>query len=251
MKARSSFLLAAVALMASTLACGIDLSAPINSTPLVGAGTPDVVMPTMTAAALVPSTPSPQPQPSINESRRMTLEFPNQIRMGDSEIVTLKLEMDDYGNIVPTAEVAGNAITGNSIEIPDLYDTHKVNAEARIDIAGMDISPAGTVSEPLARGQSIVFRWSVRPREVGVYRGTVSFRLLFVDKSNGEESRITVSDQIVQIETVKFFGLSANLTRSVGTVGSAVGSVLGFPFVKDILKSIYDKRKKRRGKRPK
>ena len=75
------------------------------------------------------------------------------MRTGDSTRIRLQLEVDDRGNIVPTAVVEGNVVTGEVVEIPNLYETHNVIAEARLDMAGMEVQPPGTISEPLTQGQ--------------------------------------------------------------------------------------------------
>ncbi len=203
---------------------------------------PTQEFPSATESPPFPISPTSQPQPAIPERRYLTLEFPPRIRAGDSDIVRLTLEVDDLGNVMPTAEVGGNVITGDVIEIPNLYETHHVVAEARFDIAGVEMRPSELVSMSLAQGQSATFFWSIRPQEVGVYRGTIWLYLRFVDKLNGEESRITVSAQIVEIEAVNLFGLSGNFARSVGMIGSVVGAVIGFPFFEDIVKFLFKKR---------
>jgi len=194
---------------------------------------------------------TPQPTqiaaaPEIPETRRLTLEFPSKMRAGvEGGIVRLMLEVDDLGNITPTAQIEGNEVVGETIEIPDLYETHNVTAEARLDMAGMQVQPADAIYEPLKRGQSATFYWSIRPQEPGTYRGTVWLHLNFVDKSTGEQSRIAVSAQIVEIEAVDFFGLSVNLVRSFGVIGTFIGGVIGFPFIEDIIKFLFKGRKKK------
>jgi hypothetical protein len=183
--------------------------------------------------------------PAIPETRRLTLEFPSKMRAGvEADIVRLTLEVDELGNITPTAQIEGNVVVGETIEIPDLYETHNVTAEARLDLAGMQVQPADAIYEPLKRGQSATFYWSIRPQETGTYRGTVWLHLNFADKSTGEQSRIAVSAQIVEIEAVDFFGLSVNLVRTSGVIGSIVGGVVGFPFIEDIIKFLFKRRKK-------
>jgi len=204
--------------------------------------------PSATESPPVPVSPTSQPQPAIPERRLLALEFPPRIRAGDSDIVRLTLEVDDLGNLTPTALVGGNVVTGDVIEIPNLYETHHVVAEARLDMAGMQISPPDLSSQTLLPGQSIMFFWSIRPEAVGVYRGTVWLHLRFVDKVNGEESRRAVSAQIVEIEAVNLFGLSGNFARSVGMIGSVVGAVVGFPFFEDIVKYLFKKRGRRKNK---
>jgi len=196
-----------------------------------------------TATAILPTSQT-TPQPAINESRRLTLEFPPQIRVGEGEVIRLTLEVDALGNLTPTAVIEGNTVTGEVVEIPNLYETHNVTAEARLDLAGMDVKPADLISEPLLPGQSVTFYWSIRPREVGVYRGTIWLYLRFVNKSNGEESRKAVSAQLIEIDAVNLLGLPLGLVRGAGMVGSFVGGMLGFPFLENIIKFLFRRRKK-------
>ena len=184
-------------------------------------------------------------QPAIPERRYLALEYPPRIRAGDSDIVRLTLNMDDAGNITPTAVIEGNVVTGEVIEIPNLYETHHVVVEASFDIAGVQVSPPDLSSQTLSPGQSVMFFWSIRPAEVGTYRGTVWLFLRFVDKVSGEESRKAVSAQLVEIEAVNLFGVPARVVRTVGGVGSVVGAVVGFPFFEDIVTFLFKKRKKR------
>ena len=155
----------------------------------------------------------------------------------------LTLEVDDLGNITPTAQFEGNVVTGEIIQFPDLYESHHVVAESRFDIAGVEIQPSDLINVPLEKGQTATFRWSIRPSDVGVYRGTIWLYLRFVDKLNGQESRLTVSAQIVEIEAVNLVGLSGSAARTAGFIGSIVGTVIGFPFLEDIIKFLYSKRR--------
>jgi len=211
-----------------------------------GSPPPDVEgsEPTAPLPSVLPTgLPAFTPQPAINESRRLTLEFPPTIRAGDSDIVRLTLEVDELGNITPTAQFEGNVVTGEIIQFPDLYESHHVVAESRFDIAGVEIQPTDLINVPLEKGQTATFRWSIRPSDVGVYRGTIWLYLRFVDKLNGQESRLTVSAQIVEIEAVNLVGLSGSAARTAGFIGSIVGTVIGFPFLEDIIKFLYSKRR--------
>jgi hypothetical protein len=181
-------------------------------------------------------------QPALPERRRMTVEFPPRIRAGDSDLVRLTLELDELGNLTPTAELEGNVVTGKVVEVPNLYESHHVIAEARLDLAGMEVRPAELVSEALTPGNSVTFYWSVRPPEVGAYRGTLWLYLRFVDKQSGEESRSTLSAQIVEIESANLFGLSGEFARLTGLIGSMVGTIVGFPFFEDVIKLFLRRR---------
>ncbi len=225
------------------LACG---ALPGAAPPDTAAGEPPGADAAQPSESALPTSAAPQftPQPALPERRRLTLEFPRRVRAGDSDVVRLTLEMDDLGNVTPTAQIGGHEVTGEVVEIPNLYETHHVVAEARFDIAGVEVRPTELVSEPLAPGNSATFYWSIRPPEAGVYRGTVWLYLRFVDKQTGEESRKTVSAQIVEIEAANLLGLSGGWARTTGVLGSVVGTIIGFPFVEDILKFFYRRRNK-------
>ena len=233
---------AAMILTVAILACsgsGAPATAPESTQDI-----PSGVVPTQSSPS-EPLIPVPTAQPAIPERRLLTVEYPARIRAGDSDRVRLTLEVDEQGNITPTASVDGNVVTGDVIEIPNLYETHHIIAEAKFDIAGVEVAPSGVSSQTLEQGQTITFTWSVRPMEVGIYRGTIWFYLRFVDKISGEESQKPVSAQDVDIEAVNLFGLSANLARMLGVGGSIVGTIVGFPFFEDILKFIFNRRKRR------
>ncbi len=196
------------------------------------------------AATMVPDIEVPTMLPSIPEQRRLTLEFPPKIRAGDSDIVRLTLEVDDMGNIVPTAEIEGNTVTGEVVEIPSLYDTHKVIAESRLDMAGVEVLPAEMISEPLLPGESVTFYWSVRPDDTGAYRGTVWLYLRFIPNDGGTEMTRTLSAQLIEINAVSFLGMKATPARWVGAIGSFISGVLGMPFIEEVVKWIWRRLKK-------
>src|SRR5512138_1354461 len=83
--------------------------------------------PTQAVASLPTASSAPEPattlvplQPALPERRRLTLEFPPEIRVGDADVVRLTLEVDELGNLTPTAEIGGHVVTGQTVEIPNL-----------------------------------------------------------------------------------------------------------------------------------
>ena len=237
-------IICAATMILMSLACGAPAPGLSGA-----AGEPEGTFapPALTLPASAPEEPEPTHvavSPEIPETRRLTLEYPSKMRAGvEGDVVRLTLEVDELGNITPTAMFEGNVVTGETIEIPNLYETHDVMAEAQLDMAGMVVEPSDTTYEPLTPGRSVTFFWSIRPQDPGLYRGTVWLHLRFRDRVNGEESRIPVSAQIIQIEAVDFFGLSVNVARTSGVIGSVIGGVLGFPFLEQILKFIFRRRK--------
>src|SRR5215208_2759746 len=108
--------------------CGILGGALPDNT----AGEPAVPQATALLPSNLPTSIAPDfiPQPGLPERRRLTLEFPPQMRAGDADVVRRTLEVDDLGNLTPPAQSHGNVVTGETVEIPNLYETHHVIAEA-------------------------------------------------------------------------------------------------------------------------
>lgn len=236
------------------LSCG---GAPQTDMPATEAPSTEAVPPTtMAAATNTPSTTStpdssegPEIIPVVPEQRRLTLEYPLKIKAGaESDVIRLTLEVDSLGNITPTADVVGHVVEGEVIEIPNLYETHNVTAEAVFDIAGLEVKPPGATFQPLKPGEKLDFFWSVSGQNVGIYRGTIWLYLNFEERSNGEKSRLPVSAQLVEIEAVDFFGFSINFVRTSGVVGSVLGVIVGFPFFDDIVKYLWGRMKKKEKK---
>jgi hypothetical protein len=202
--------------------------------------TQDMVSPAETASP---------PQPGVSEARMLTVEFPPRIRAGDSDLIRLTLEVDAHGNLTATAETAGGVTRGEVIQIPNIYETHYVVAETRLDLAGIQVSPPGVVSESLRPGQSLTFYWSVRAEEPGTYRGTLWFYLRYVPLDGGMEQRQALSAQRIEIEAVNFFGLNAQPARWLGGAGMVVSFVLGKPIFGSALKWLWGKIRKSRARR--
>jgi hypothetical protein len=188
---------------------------------------------------------------AIPETRRLTLDFPPKMRTGvEADTIRLTLEVDALGNVTPVARVEGSTVVGETLALPDLYATHNVTAEARLSLVGMQVQPSGAIYEPLQKGQSATFHWTISPQKTGVYRGTVWLHLNFVDKSTGEESRIAVSAQIIEVQAVDFFGYPVRAARTAGWIGSVVGAVVGFPVFKGGLRALFRRRKQMGISRP-
>lgn len=210
------------------------------STPASATSTPEV---------LVPPTGEEEPAPALLEFRRLTLEYPPTIKLGSgSEIIILTLDVDEQGNITPTAQVEGNVVEGDVIPIPNLYETHIVTAEAYYQVAGLTVEPPGSSFRPLKQGERVTFTWSVRAQDVGTYGGAIWLFLNFENRITGEQDRKEISVQIFDIKVVDLFGFSSNFVKASGVVGSVLGVIVGFPFFKEIVKYLFERMTKGRRK---
>ncbi len=174
---------------------------------------------TVTIVAVPPLHPAFALTPAIQEQRQLTLEFPLVIRAGDADVIRLAFEMGDVGTLNP----------GGSF--PNVFGTHHVMVEARLEMPGVDIRPDTTISETLLPGQKVTFYWSVLPAEVGKYKGTVWFYLRFIPMQGGDEQRLALSAQQIDIEVTSILGIKADLARWLGVGGTLLGLFLAFPYL--------------------
>lgn len=248
-----SLLLAAWTVLVTIIACGGELPMPATEPP-ADASTAVVIPPaTPTLGVIFPATGGgEEPVPALLEFRRLTLEYPPVIKAGSgSDVIILTLDVDEQGNITPTAQIEGNVVEGDVVEIPNLYATHNVTAEAYYEVAGLEVVPPGPTFQPLKQGERVRFTWSIRAQDVGMYGGTIFLFLNFENRETGEKDRKEISIQIFDIKVVDFFGFSTNFVKTSGVVGSVLGTVVGFPFFKDIVKYLFErltKNKKKSGK---
>ncbi|MBN1305707.1 MAG: hypothetical protein JXA13_14815 [Anaerolineales bacterium] len=240
---RTSFLFGmALVFSGVLLACGAGMAYEPEYTGSYDEAPALAPLSTMTAVSIPKM--APTPLPAISEVRMLTLEWPPRIKVGAGDRIRLSLEIDDSGGIVPTAEVEGRQVSGKVVEIPDVYETHQVTAQARLDMAGMPLEPTGMQSEALLPGQPVTFYWSLRPTESGLYQGTIWVYLLFVLKDGDEEARKTISAQLVEVEAVTFMGLTTGPAGVLGAAGTVLGTILGIPFMDDVLKWFWKRIKK-------
>jgi hypothetical protein len=221
-----------------TMAALEPTSEPLQPGAPPPADTPSAVDPTRlpTQVMSIPTQTSPL---ALQERRLAVLEWPSSIHVGDSDVLTLTLQIDQSGNLTPTAQISGHKVTGETIYIPDLYDTYNLVAAARLDLAGVEVTPQGMVSQPMRPGQKIFFSWSISPDQLGRYRGTLWLYLNLVPKNGGEPDQLTLLAPQIEIESVSVLGLPGPVARWGGVAGSSLSLVFGFPFIESLLKKMW------------
>lgn len=237
------WVLAIAVLLVITLACSNAAIPPQPSGPtMASVDTQAPAQPPTKAplATLEPTqSPLPQPAPQLLERRLVVLEWPPRIRVGDGDRLRLTLMVDSQGRITPSVETAGHQVSGQPVTIPDLYDTHNLLIETRLDLAGVAVEPQGVVSQPMLSGQPLSFYWSIRPADVGQLRGTLWIFLVMVPKDGSPVQRQTLLAPPVDIEAISVLGLPASVARWGGVAGASLSAVLGFPFLEKILQAIW------------
>jgi hypothetical protein len=179
---------------------------------------------------------------TIPEQRLLTLERPSRIRVGDSDVVRIVLEVDEAGKITPTAFFEDHEIEVQSVEILNLYGTHIVRAEARLEMAGIEVSPSASIDRRLNPGETVEFSWSIVPEDTGTYRGNAWVFLRYIPKQEGDLIEKTLFSQPLEIQAVNLLGLGGRSARWLGAAGTVLTSLFGLD---DIFKWI---RRFRKGK---
>ncbi len=169
----------------------------------------------------------------LKEPRRISIDWPEKIRLGDDETISLLLEVDEIGRITPAAGRTGQQVAETSIEAADLFDTHNLIAEARLDMAGVNVLPKGLIQEPLGRGQTLHFYWNIQPQQTGSVRGTLWLFINAIPKTEeGTADRMPLLAKELEIETISVLGLATNWARRIGLMGIGFSLILGFPYFK-------------------
>jgi hypothetical protein len=153
--------------------------------------------------------------PAILEVRRSILEVPVSIQTGNQGFIRLVF--------MPEAVSTGTSETQG---LQDIYSTHVVAVEARLEMGGLEVDPAGTLTRPLFLDQAVHFEWNLIPMQAGVYEGTVWLYLRFMPKDGSPGHSWPVSVQRVEIRACSLLGLSGLQARRMGGAGTLLGLVL-------------------------
>jgi hypothetical protein len=169
----------------------------------------------------------PPPAPTstvVLEARLVEMEWPAEMRLGESDIVRLALIASENGYTVeavyPEHRTDVQPVQVARLEGFDLF------AVARLDGVGFEIAPAGEQPQHLPPGEKIEWQWSLRPLAVGQQRVSLVLLLRWapISGANGGVRERAVFSRSLDIRIRSFFGL----TQSQAMAGGAVGLVLGF-----------------------
>jgi hypothetical protein len=195
----------------------------------------------------VPTAPYYIVEPALEE-RIVELEWPESIRLGDSDLIRLTFSPRPEGGFTPTVEFGGHKVEPGTVTVPDMYATHYTFAIARLDAAGFDIQPGGEQEQELLPGQSLTYRWTLRARDAGQQRVALSLSLRWEPKAGVNDRMRTakVWDRALEIQVRTALGLPGAISDWFGVGGSLLGTVMGFPFLETVLAALW-KRLRRQG----
>ncbi len=223
-----------------------QMTLPYHTPPAAEAATarPPTPSPTPAIHALVTPRP-PQVLGSLYERRLLSVAWPRRLREGDSDWVRLRLEVDEQGTITPTVTAGGHDVTGQPVQIPNLYETHHIYLQARLDAAGLQVEPTGTARVALQPGQPVEVYWTLRGHAAGSYQAVLSASLHLVPKAPGVfEREFPLAHQLFRVQVLNFLGLSGFWVRLGGALSTLLGVLLQLP---DLL-ALWERLRGRGGK---
>lgn len=151
------------------------------------------------------------------EPRSLELSWPKSLRLGDDGTLRLTVSLSSGSS---------GSSTGDQTP-PGIYESYNLVMQSHLDLPGIERNPTGEVSQAMLPGQPVVFLWYLRPSTPGVFSGKVWLHMRFVPRSAGQEQRILLAAQQVDIEVVTRLGMSGNQARLYGSLGLVAGALLG------------------------
>jgi hypothetical protein len=180
----------------------------IQSTELASS---DLVLPDLEGSTGNSSTKTETP-PSL-EARLLELSWPKSLRLGDNGTIRLTVGLP-----------ASQASQGKAR--PAFYDAYNLVLQSHLDLSGVTRTPTGEVSQVMLPDQPVVFLWYLRSTNPGIFGGKVWLHLRFVPRSGGQDTRLLLAAQQVEINVVTLLGMSGRQARLFGSLGLALGLFL-------------------------
>jgi hypothetical protein len=200
--------------------------------PTAGALTP---MPPATATAY-PSPDSTATAPELREERMLEVEWPPQMRIGDSDTLRLSLLPSQDGYTV-TTEFEEHAAQNSAVSVARV-EGYSLWAAARVDAANFVLSPEGEQVRALPAGSAVTWRWNLTPRSTGRQRVSLILLLRWIPLEAGPGSvrERELYSRSLTVEVISFLGLSARQAAVAGVAGLGFGGAFTVPLVVFLLR---------------
>lgn len=196
-------------------------NAPAQAEPTRSIAAP-TTLPEATAGVGEPQAPAGE-MPEIIEQRAVELEWPERLRMGESDVIRLALVpvKDGY---VAKAEFPDHSIQSVEVPVPR-PNGYTLYAIARLDGVGFEIAPQGGQEHYVAAGEETAWRWTLTPRAPGQQRLSVQLRLRWVPASGAAGTVIESQaySRGIDVQVASFLGMSTAQAGSTGAFGLLIG----------------------------
>ncbi len=204
-----------------------EISSTAESPVIQATATQQIAAPTLGQAQSATQTAAPTLAEAVSpEGRILELEYPPQMRLGDSDVIRLSLIPSLDGYTVRT-EFPNHQTDVQDIQTPQLpgYDLFGV---ARLEGVGFEIAPGGEQSLLLTPGEEASWHWSLQPRQSGQQRLVVRLLLRWQPQAGSTAAlrESLVFSRGINVQVSSFFGLSRAQSLSGGMFGLLMGAAI-------------------------
>jgi hypothetical protein len=154
--------------------------------------------------------------------KRVIVEWPGSMRIGETEEITLSYEPLDGTD---------PAVVDQTDE-DKFYDQYSLMAEGRFEVAGMKVTPREAIRESMPAGQAVKLRWQISTDQAGDYKSTVWLSLRLLPLDGNQVIQVPIFIREINIQATSLLGMSEAKVYLLGGVGLLLA---GFIASKDIL----------------
>lgn len=179
------------------------------------------------ADAKATDTPPPAAAVSAIESRLVELEYPQQMRLGDSDIIRLSIMPTQEGYTL-TLEFPEHTALTRTVDVRR-HPGYDLSVVARLDGVGFDLSPQGEQINALPPGEEVTWRWTLTPRAAGQQRASVSLILRWTPQAGtaGSVRESLIYSKGININVTALLGMTTAQAAANGFVGLLLGGGMG------------------------
>jgi hypothetical protein len=165
---------------------------------------------------------------SQSEDHIVQVEWPVKIRLGESDVVQLKLISSMQGYVIITEYPEHQVVTQTVTVLRS--PGFELFAVARLDGVGFELSPAGEQSQYILEERDYIWQWSLTPRQSGDHRLSVNliFRWIPVNRTELPVREVVAYSRALDVKVISFMGLSRSQAMATGWFTLLLGSGLSF-----------------------
>ncbi len=191
---------------------------------------PTRLLPTLApaqASATPPAPAQPTALPAQGEAHIVQVEWPAQMRLGDSDIVRLALVPASQGYLLVTEYEEHQTVT-QTLKVERIAG-YELFASARLDGPGFTISPEGEQAQYLSPDRGAQWHWSLIPESPGNHRLAVSLTLRWIPGAGaaGPVREVVAFSRGLEVRVISFLGLTQAQAALAGVFSLLFGGGLG------------------------
>jgi hypothetical protein len=186
----------------------------------------ETLMLDFTSAELAPVWLELDGSPARHKARRMTIDYPAWMRLGDSAQVRLTFDIQP--------------VDDDWVNPEDIPESYAVFVEASLEIPGLQVDPPFAAGQVLPPDQAATFWWTLSATKPGLFDGTSWlrlrfqslsgksanwFRLRFLHGSSEMMELKALAASRLQVAVRRFFVLSGPAARRLGGLAMALGCI--------------------------